>query len=367
MAALRAVRAAVVYLLLAAGLALTAPLLLVLARTWRGRGFAWVCCAPFAALLAVPHFPMVGNCFSVVLVALVLVAARTRARVGRFHSSLPAFAPDDRWASAGLLPETDLIRLGAAVVTRVDPWMSRAEARTIRRVLGPLLADLDRDPHWAGRPASGLVVAVLALAWGRHTGRHRFVYWPELRSPGERVGLLVLLHGHGWNAAVWPFVWRAFADEHRFAVFAPSFGWGNWEHPDGVGVVEHCLDGASFELFDPTRVYLAGISQGGCGVGRAGAALADRLAGLVFISPTMEPDVLGSAEFVEGWKGRPVLVIQGGRDHNVQPATVDAAVEQLRANGAVVTYHRDPEADHFLFFARLGDMHRRIGGWMAAS
>lgn len=366
MAVLRAVRAAVVFLLLAVGLVLVAPLLLVVARTWRGRGVALLGLSPLVWLLPWKVAAAASILIAVGPVVLLVAAARPRADRHRRAYSLPVFSPDDGLNPGWLLPETDLIRLGAAVLTRVDPWMSRAEARAVRRVLWPLLADLDRDPDWGALPASGLVVAALALAWGRHTRRHRFIYWPEPRSPGERFGLLVLLHGHGWNAALWPFAWKRLADEHRLALFAPSFGWGNWEHPAGVAVVEHCLYGASFGPLDPARVYLAGISQGGCGVGRAGAALADRLAGLVFISPTMEPDILGSPAFVGGWKGRPVLVIQGGRDHNVQPATVDAAVEQLRANGAAVTYHRDPEADHFLFFAQLGEMHRLIGEWITS-
>ena len=98
--------------------------------------------------------------------------------------------------------------------------------------------------------------------------------------------------------------------------------------------------------------------------GRAAAAMPDRFAGLVFLSPAIEHAVLNSPAFADGWKGRPVLVVQGGRDHNVKPHTVTAAVELMRANGAEVTYHLDPDADHFLFFAKLDETHRRIAEWM---
>ena len=57
----------------------------------------------------------------------------------------------------------------------------------------------------------------------------------------------------------------------------------------------------------------------------------------IFISPTMELDVIGSEAFAEGWRGRPVLVIQGDRDANVRPASVTAACERMESEGVRVT------------------------------
>jgi pimeloyl-ACP methyl ester carboxylesterase len=176
--------------------------------------------------------------------------------------------------------------------------------------------------------------------------------------------VLAILHGHGPNARLWPFVWERFADEHRLTVAAPSFGYGAWEHPDGVGVVERCLYAVSFGPADMSRVYLAGISQGGAGVLRAAAAAPDRYAGLILLSPTIEPEVVESPAFRDGWRGRPVFVAHGGRDHNVTPESVAAGVAAMRAAGVDVTFHFDPDADHFLFFADLDGVHRRIGEWL---
>mgnify|MGYP002779343929 CR=1 FL=1 len=121
---------------------------------------------------------------------------------------------------------------------------------------------------------------------------------------------------------------------------------------------------AAFDA-DPERVFLAGLSQGGAGVGRAGRATPERYAGLIFVSPEMERGVLGSPEFLDGWKGRPVLVIQGERDWNVLPRTVDAACELLEAGGLRVAQHRDPDAGHFLFFAKLDEVFAVIEGWVS--
>jgi pimeloyl-ACP methyl ester carboxylesterase len=227
--------------------------------------------------------------------------------------------------------------------------------------MAELLAELDADPAYR-RLDSVLWLPPAKLLGGQPDPGHYFRYWPSGREPH---GLLVALHGHGGNTHLWLHVWRRFADTHRFTVVCPTFGYGNWEHPAGVEAVRRCLDDALARFaVDPARVILAGISQGGAGVGRAAAAMPERFAGLVFLSPTMEPKVLGSAEFVAGWRGRPVLVVQGGRDHNVKPATVTAAVELMRRNGVDVTYHLDPAADHFLFFAQLDEMHRLLGEWL---
>jgi pimeloyl-ACP methyl ester carboxylesterase len=79
----------------------------------------------------------------------------------------------------------------------------------------------------------------------------------------------------------------------------------------------------------------------------------------------MEPAVIDSQAFRDGWRGKPVLVIQGERDHNVKPRTVAAAVETMQANGADVTYHTDADAGHFLFFAKLAGVRGLIAAWAA--
>ena len=379
---------------------LVAPLFLFVARTWRGRLIgltAWAAIAAIAFLIAAEYALVVGELlpgpdakpknpaahrfydavFSAALLGeiaalgwlatgVVLLIALTPT----YHTAPAAGVSSvflgptwlHRWQMA-LPPEDDLLWLGAWLVSRLDPWMTRADARQLRAGVRGLLDDMAEYPEYQTlAPALGLGI------WGsafRPDHGHFFAYVPET-APGERLGLLVALHGHGGNAKLWLHVWRAFADGHRVAVVCPSFGYGNWEHPASPAAVERALNFALAHYpVDPGRVVLAGLSQGGAGVGRAAAAMPDRFAGLIFLSPTMEPDVLGSPEFIEGWKGRPVLVVQGGRDHNVKPATVTAAVEAMRRDGIDVTYHLDPDADHFLFFAKLDEMHQRIGGWLS--
>ncbi len=259
-------------------------------------------------------------------------------------------------------PEADWVWLGVQLVTRLDPWMSRSQARLMRDVVRKALDEIAETSGYSQLPP-----ALPLLFWGsfrRPDHGHFYSYMPS-HEPGETLSLFIVLHGHGGNFFLWPHSWKEFADAQRCVIVSPSFGYGNWEHPQGVRAVERCLNFAETHFpIDPARVYLAGISQGGCGVARSGAAFGSRLAGLIFLSPTMEPAVLNSPEFIEGYTGRPILVVQGGRDHNIKPQSVDAAVAILMQNGADVTYHTDGDADHFLYFAKRDEIHTIIGDWM---
>jgi pimeloyl-ACP methyl ester carboxylesterase len=264
------------------------------------------------------------------------------------------------------LPDTDHLRF-MSVVAWFDPRLSRGELRAACLRLGEFISRVEADPDsWAERPL--WPTGYCELLWDtRHREGHNYTYRPEPRGPEERFGLIIALHGHGGNNRMWLEAWKEFADEFRFAIICPTFGYGNWEQPEGVLVVERSLSAAKqtwYRKIDPERVFLAGISQGGCGVGRAGLELAGCFAGLVFISPTLEPDLLGSAAFQDGWRNRPVLVVSGGKDRHVKLRTVMAGVESMRANGVIVTVHEDPDAGHLLFFAKHGEVLQAIGRWI---
>jgi predicted esterase len=265
-----------------------------------------------------------------------------------------------RWRTGGPQgpPETDLIRLGVAVVTRLDPLMSRRHARQTRRAVGTLMAEMDADPGYA-RLYPPYMDQLRAFASGRSLVNHGYAYTPSPRP--DRPGVLVFLHGHGPNTALSLRLWRDSADRHGLAVFCPTFGYGNWDHPDGVTAVRQVLDGAA-GWCDPTRVYLAGISQGGVGVLRAAVAMPDRLTGLILLSPATEPAVVES--LAAEWR-KPVFVAQGGQDHNVRPAPVSAAVERLRTASVPVTYHFDPDADHALAFTHRATILHALDGWLS--
>ncbi len=259
-----------------------------------------------------------------------------------------------------LLSEPDWLWLGTLLATRFDLRIKRDERRLIRDTVRHHLDDLKEGNEYRTLPPA-LPLAV----WGRilfPDSGHLFAYRPEA-GDGERLGLLVFLHGHGGNNLLLPHLLRPLADQFRCVLVCPSFGYGNWEHPHAAGCVERAVRYA-FEHFaeiDPERVWLAGLSQGGAGVGRAAVALPDVFAGLVFVSPTMEPRVLEN----EALEGRPVLVIHGDADRHVKSAHVEKGVEALRRAGADVTVDRLPTGTHFLLFAHPEAVFGRVAGWAA--
>jgi poly(3-hydroxybutyrate) depolymerase len=320
-----------------------APLFLLVSQTTRGRltGLAGVAIwASFIAILNLPHnerqFGLVGCTVIAVTIMFIIF-----------------------W-----LPDTDFIRM-VFFLAWFDPRLSRSELRAARQQIPELLARVEALPDsWTERPIWPVGVLALVGQGGLREG-HYYLYRPEQQKPGERLGLVIALHGHGGNSRLWLEIWKAFADKHRFAVICPTYGYGNWEQKDGVRAVERSLAAgrSGYGWHDPDRVFLAGISQGGCGVGRAGAELAEQFAGLVFISPTMELDVVKSAGFAEGWMGKPVLVIHGERDRHVKPRTVKAAVERMDGDGVIVTTHYDAAGGHLLLLAKTDEVMDVIGKW----
>lgn len=259
--------------------------------------------------------------------------------------------------------EDEYVWLLTLLVTRLNPLMPGAEARGTRAAIDAALQAVAESPDYRGLSRVSAVWA-WRLFLGELDPQHCYTYRPEPRAPDERFGLLVFLHGHGTN---YPFVvhlLRPLCDRLRLCLVAPSFGYGNWEARGGTEAIERAVRfGLTGFDADPGRVFLMGLSQGGAGVGRGGAALPGAFAGLIFVSPEMESQVLASPAFRDGWTGRPVLVIQGERDINVRPHTVDAACAALEAAGVKVTQHRDPDASHFLFFAQIDALTELIAGW----
>ena len=222
--------------------------------------------------------------------------------------------------------------LGAAILTRLDPWMSTRHARRIRGVLGGLYDEMEAVP---GTRSLGTVVnlAMAELLGGsfRNSG-HYYAYVPENR-PGERLGMIVFLHGNAGNHKVMAWAWKPFADRYKVAIVCPTFGFGFWGE-GGVEAVERSREHALDTLpIDPGLVWLGGISDGGKGVTRTAAEHPERYRGLIYLSPTMLPDEVGSRPFLDGWKGRPALIFQGtttttssGATSIPRPIRCDAAV-----------------------------------------
>lgn len=276
------------------------------------------------------------------------------------------FVDSPRWVHVGpfgRVPEVDWIAAGSRSLGRLGFWMSVEQRRTLREV--PLRMAREAEAASPGvPPATGFAVA--ELLWQPFDFGHFYDYRPET-EPGERLGLLVFLHGNGGNFKVLPWAFRELAQSERLVVLCPTYGFGWWDEGGVEAIdraVEHLLSG---ESIDTSRIWLGGISDGGKGVIRAARASPRRYRGLVCISPTMIETELADPVFTESWRGRPIFVAHGGRDVNVSPRSVQVGVDRLRASAIRVEFAVYPDEDHGLFFARRRDLTTRLRLWMSSN
>jgi pimeloyl-ACP methyl ester carboxylesterase len=359
-------------------LILFAPFLVFVARSWRGRleGVFGCVVASFVGGAAVwvwhlangTPVPDAAKLVVAVTVAAVfplsLLAAslKRRCHLGEGPVGTHHFLADPNPDMAGWADvEDDYVWLLTQLVTRLDPLLPRAEGRAARATIRDLIDAVRSHPDYLYLARVGVSHRLMR---GRLDPGHCYSYRPPTPGPDGRYGVLVFMHGHGMNYLMVLHALRPLCDRLGVVLVSPTFGYGNWEAPGGAEAIERALRFALAAFpTDPRRVIAMGFSQGGAGVSRIGAACAAELAGLVFVSATMEQEVLDSQAFAAGWRGKPVLVIQGERDHNVKPRTVTGAVETMQANGAKVTYHADPDAGHFLFFAQLDAVRAVVATW----
>ncbi len=280
-------------------------------------------------------------------------------------SAVESYALGPLWLSRWqlhLFPETAWLGLVVQLISRCDPRLSWAEAKQMRAELQPRLAALRSEP---GKPT--LLPALPFTLWCRsispQTG-HLFLIPPPPNS--EPPGLVVFLHGHGGNSLLYADWWQSFATQYNCAVVCPSFGYGNWEHPAATECVKQALAfcEATLPEWNKQRTILCGLSQGGAGVGRVGRALPECFSGLVFLSPTMEPQVLTSEAFRSRWANRPVLVHHGLADKHVSVESVQRGVAALENSGASVTTHWHEGQSHFLFFQQKEALQANLARWI---
>ena len=126
---------------------------------------------------------------------------------------------------------------------------------------------------------------------------------PESLQPGERVPLLMVLHGFGVSSSL--LIAKAglnrVADQKKFAYLAPegardALGRPFWNagksccdldqrHVDDVKRLRELLDAnLSHPSIDPTRVFVIGYSNGGFMAQRLACDVGDRIAGVVSVA-----------------------------------------------------------------------------------
>ncbi len=352
---------------------------MVVAYTWVGRGLALA--AVLAVMLPValaagwlwPGRPAAWRWVSLTLsVALVgLLAAILQAA----PDGLPApgspvsqrftgSAGFQRYALANIVPEIEQINLGFWVMPYLDDLFTVQQARRDAPFTLALYQDMENDPnfHQLGSAMGWSYAEIMGQTF--EVG-HYYLYVPRQRPAGP-LPVLVFLHGSFGNFKTYTWVWAKLAEERGFVIIVPSYGFGNWWRPDSDQIVPRVLaDAARVVEIDRSRIYLAGLSNGGFGVVRQGLASPGQFRGLIFISPVMEAELVDSPPFLKAWRDRPVLVMAGEADERIPLQYVTQRVSALKTGGVNVTYVTYPAEDHFLFFSQSTRVLNDISTWLS--
>ena len=240
-------------------------------------------------------------------------------------------------------------------------WSSNARA-WLRRLRMPGRRRASRNEGRFEAPRRALVSRILL------TFRAYRLYLPAAASHGDRLPLLVMLHGCKQDARVFAEGTRMnqLAERHDFIVLYPEqsrtanpYGCWNWFLPpvlrgagEAAAIVRIVRKVAKTFPIDTTRVYVAGMSAGGAmasvlavrhGALFAACAIHSGLKYGAAASPSaalaaMRDGAPGSAwEMPRHAPFVPTLVIHGDRDQTVDPVNAGQIIEQARLAAANAT------------------------------
>ncbi len=298
-------------LVLTIPIALIAVFLLLDAETWAGRLFAGSCIVFYAATCCLFRWLKGGHRVAaqgaVTLGCLAIIGfgvccALSPPGVSPAGSTLQSvFLPGrhyNRWGPVGLVPEIDQTMLGADLTPYADPLMTKAKAARMKHLFLATYREMQHDPEFIA--VGSVMGSAYADAFGRpFNDRHLFSYIPA-RKRGQKLPVILFLHGSCGNFKAYLWTWKRFADAHQIAIVAPTFGFGNWSKPGAMETIDwayaYC---AKHSELDAGRVVLAGLSNGGIGVSRAVSRNPGRYRGLLYISGVMEEDVMASPSYLQ--------------------------------------------------------------------
>lgn len=173
--------------------------------------------------------------------------------------------------------------------------------------------------------------------------------WPLLlflHGGGERGSDLGLLARHGIPRLLaegqhFPFVVAApqCPLEHRWSDLLETL----------AALVDALVDG---QRVDARRVYLTGMSQGGCGAWHLAMRCPHLFAALAPVCG-YRPYVYGYREKALALRDLPVWAFHGLLDEVIDPGETDKMVAALREHGADVRYTALPKANHRLCWERV--------------
>ena len=232
--------------------------------------------------------------------------------------------------------------------------MASAERRVFERVTEQL------DRAYRGEDPYATVTGPLRRAFRSkldNTLQPYAVRIPEDYDPHRECPLLVFLHGSASTET----------DILGFPYLSPGgmieigpFGRGRsngFATPEAQTDIAEAIDDAIANYpIDTSRIILTGFSMGGYGAYRTFYETPEKFAAVAVFSggpelgrafaPDSDPPSFLLAESLEPFGGTPIFIFHGEKDLNVSYEQTLEVVEKLKAAGARVEFHSDPERGH---------------------
>jgi len=269
-----------------------------------------------------------------------------------------------RYPLGNLLPEVDQFMLGFKLVPAVDPFFTLKQSRVVSDLTASIYRELDADPEFHAL-GSAMPQAYAELWQQPFDHGHYYLYRPKTKVRGQPLPVIVFLHGSGGNFKAYTWILREVADELGVIIIAPTFGMGNWHLPDSARVGTAALaDAAKLLPIDLQNVHLMGLSNGGLGVSQAASLHGSKFRSLVFLSPVFDRPAVGSTDFTDSWRGRPVLVVTGTQDERVPFDYVQDTVGMMSGAGVQAILKPVNAADHFMLFSHRQEVVQYLKDWL---
>ncbi len=169
----------------------------------------------------------------------------------------------------------------------------------------------------------------------------------EPDNPESQTGLIFL---HGFTGNFTMPCWLVARSAPDAVTVCPSVGWeGYWWIPDGEKTLRETIDYLHHRGI--TRIYLAGLSNGGVGISQLAYKLTSDIAGLILIS---------GASLNAQDSSLPALVLSGIHDERMPTDMLHTYADRMGSNATFVAF----DSDHFMLVKKTKEIQTAIVTWL---
>ncbi|MCS6897271.1 MAG: hypothetical protein NZM29_04800, partial [Nitrospira sp.] len=165
---------------------------------------------------------------------------------------------------------------------------------------------------------------------------------PASYHPSRSMGLVVCLHGAGFDGEAYLERWQARLGD-AYILACPTYPSGAWFTRRAEELVLATIDDLSRKYhIDPNRVFLTGMSNGGIGTWLIGMHYAPLFAGIAPMAGGLDRVLM---PFLENLRNTPVYMIHGAKDQ-IMPVELSRSIaRELETLGYSYVY-REHQREH---------------------